>query len=235
MPDHYATLGIQKNATLDDIKKAYRKLAVKWHPDKNHSEGSSEKFKEISHAYEILSDPEKRRTYDMYGDGAFSNSNPNFSRGNNQRPFHFRSAEEIFREFFGGRDPFESIFQDDDNFFGPSPFSRGFGGSHFGGNSMFPSTFNSPMFQGASFSSSSSTFGGGGGMGSSRSVSSQTVIRDGKKITQTTTTTVDSRGKKDVQTQEVIEDLRTGQKTQRIENNTGNNSNNNNRLDYYRT
>ena len=62
--DYYKTLGISKGATDEDIKKAYRKQALKWHPDKNKSAAAEEKFKEIAEAYEVLSDPKKREIYD---------------------------------------------------------------------------------------------------------------------------------------------------------------------------
>lgn len=66
--DYYKTLGIAKGATDDDIKKAYRKQALKWHPDKNKSAVAEEKFKELAEAYEVLSDPKKREIYDQYGE-----------------------------------------------------------------------------------------------------------------------------------------------------------------------
>lgn len=66
--DYYKTLGISKGATDEDIKKAYRKQALKWHPDKNKSAAAEEKFKEIAEAYEVLSDPKKREVYDKYGE-----------------------------------------------------------------------------------------------------------------------------------------------------------------------
>lgn len=66
--DYYKTLGISKGATDEDIKKAYKKQALKWHPDKNKSAAAEEKFKEIAEAYEVLSDPKKREVYDQYGE-----------------------------------------------------------------------------------------------------------------------------------------------------------------------
>lgn len=71
--DYYKILGVEKNATADDIKKAYRRLALKYHPDRNPSDkkGAEEKFKKISEAYAVLSDPEKRKQYDSFGSDAF--------------------------------------------------------------------------------------------------------------------------------------------------------------------
>ena len=66
--DYYDVLGVQKNATADEIKKAYRKLAIKYHPDKNPGDKEAEeKFKEAAEAYEILSNDEKRKRYDQFG------------------------------------------------------------------------------------------------------------------------------------------------------------------------
>lgn len=72
--DYYKTLGIQKGATDEDIKKAYRKLALKFHPDKNKAAGAEEKFKEIAEAYEVLSDKKKRDVYDRYGEDGLKGS-----------------------------------------------------------------------------------------------------------------------------------------------------------------
>lgn len=66
--DYYKILGIQSGANEDEIKKAYRKMALKFHPDKNKDANAEEKFKEIAEAYEVLSDPKKRVIYDQYGE-----------------------------------------------------------------------------------------------------------------------------------------------------------------------
>src|ERR687883_363578 len=65
--DYYKALGVDRKASQDDIKKAYRKLARKYHPDTNKDAGAEERFKEISEAYDVLSDPEKRKKYDRGG------------------------------------------------------------------------------------------------------------------------------------------------------------------------
>lgn len=91
--DYYNTLGIGKSANEDDIKKAYRKLAMQYHPDKNPGDKKAEeKFKEISEAYAVLSDPQKRQKYDSYGSDAFDNSSAGAG-------FDFG---DIFSDFFGG-------------------------------------------------------------------------------------------------------------------------------------
>ncbi len=100
--DYYEVLGLQKNASKEDIKSAYRKLALQYHPDRNKQQGAEEKFKEISEAYAVLSDDEKRKRYDTYGhvgpEEVFRGSEANF--------------DEIFRDIgFGGfRDIFEQLF-----------------------------------------------------------------------------------------------------------------------------
>lgn len=94
--DYYATLGISKTASEDEIKKAYRKMALKYHPDKNKSSGAEERFKEIAEAYEVLSDPKKRSTYDTYGEeGLKGGAGAGFSGGSfTGDPF------EVFSKFF---------------------------------------------------------------------------------------------------------------------------------------
>lgn len=71
--DFYKILGIPKTATDDEIKKAYRKLALRYHPDKNKAPNAEEKFKEVAEAYEVLSDKNKRELYDKYGEDGLKN------------------------------------------------------------------------------------------------------------------------------------------------------------------
>lgn len=74
--DYYKILGIQKEANDDEIKKAYRKLALKYHPDKNKAPGAEERFKEVAEAYEVLSDKKKRDIYDQYGEDGLHGGAP---------------------------------------------------------------------------------------------------------------------------------------------------------------
>lgn len=99
--DYYEVLGIQKGASDDEIKKAYRKMAKKYHPDINKEPGAEEKFKEINEAYEVLSDPQKKATYDQFGhagmDGAQFGGAGGFGGASG-----FGGFEDIFGSFFGG-------------------------------------------------------------------------------------------------------------------------------------
>lgn len=105
MADYYNTLGVSKTATTEEIKKAYRQLAIKHHPDRNKgNKASEEKIKEINAAYEALSDPEKRKLYDQFGEDGLKN-NP-FAGGSSGAGFDFGDVfgdfGDIFGEFFGG-------------------------------------------------------------------------------------------------------------------------------------
>ncbi|OBT17010.1 molecular chaperone DnaJ [Vibrio sp. UCD-FRSSP16_10] len=95
--DYYNVLGVSKVASEKEIKKAYKRLAMKYHPDKNHSDEAEDKFKEIKEAYEILTDQEKRQQYDQFGHAAFDDS------GFGQRGAHGRHAGGAgFEDMFGG-------------------------------------------------------------------------------------------------------------------------------------
>ena len=98
--DYYEVLGVNKNATPDQIKSAYRKLAVKHHPDKNPGDKSSEeKFKEAGEAYHVLSDKERKQNYDNFGHAAFENgAGGRGGFGNFDFSNHF---SDIFEDFFG--------------------------------------------------------------------------------------------------------------------------------------
>lgn len=129
--DYYKILGINKEATDDEIKKAYRKLALKYHPDKNRSAGAEEKFKEIAEAYEVLSDSKKREVYDQFGEeglkgGATSGGGP--GGGGGTYTFH-GDPRATFAQFFGSASPFQTFF--------------GFGGQ--GSNRVFPNFHDEDM------------------------------------------------------------------------------------------
>ncbi|WP_141051135.1 DnaJ C-terminal domain-containing protein [Aliarcobacter cryaerophilus] len=111
----YETLEVSENASADEIKKAYRKLARKYHPDVNKDPKAEEKFKEINAAYEVLSDPEKKQQYDQYGDSMFGGQNfSDFARNQGGGV----DLDEILRQMFGGG-------------------AAGFGRSNFGGGFGF--------------------------------------------------------------------------------------------------
>ena len=103
--DYYEVLGVEKGVGDEEIKKAYRKLAVKYHPDKNPGDKTAEeKFKELGEAYEVLSEPQKRAAYDQYGHAAFDRrSGGGFGRG-------FHDPFDVFREVFGAGSIFEDLF-----------------------------------------------------------------------------------------------------------------------------
>lgn len=104
--DYYAVLGVKKTAPADEIKKAYRKLALKYHPDKNPGDKKAEEtFKEITEAYAVLSDPEKKRQYDQFGEAGF---HQRYSQEDIYRNF---DVGDIFREFgLGNDDIFGHLF-----------------------------------------------------------------------------------------------------------------------------
>jgi molecular chaperone DnaJ len=123
--DYYEVLGVQKNASKDDIKKAYRKLAIQYHPDKNPgNKEAEEKFKEATEAYEILSDDQKKAAYDQFGFAGVEGMGP----GN---AHDFSQAFQGFEDIFGDLGGFGSIF---DSFFGSGRRSSGSGGARQGAN-----------------------------------------------------------------------------------------------------
>ncbi|KAM7271571.1 hypothetical protein ACFE04_030785 [Oxalis oulophora] len=139
--DYYKVLGVDKSSKDDDLKKAYRKLAMKWHPDKNpnNKKDAEAKFKQISEAYDVLSDPQKRAVYDQYGEEGLkgvpppdtsggSSSTAHFHTGDIPSSFRFnpRRADDIFAEFFGSSNPF-----------GGMPGRGGMGGGTRFSNSVF--------------------------------------------------------------------------------------------------
>lgn len=207
--DYYSVLKVDRSADGETIKKAYRKLALKWHPDKNpdNKEEAEKRFKLVSEAYEVLSDPRKRQIYDLHGKEGLSSGVPgpsDFSGFDNL--FHFSDPFEIFSQVFGS-----SIFDILGSGF-PQPSSRvhrprthrrqnpyeqnrrsgvpahdsidlfsnmGFGGVFDG---LFGGRFGGP----SGFSSVSSFSSGGSLNGMARSMSSSTRIVNGRVVNTTT-------------------------------------------------
>lgn len=129
--DYYEILGVSKSSTPEEIKKAYRKLALEYHPDRNKTKEAEDKFKEITKAYEVLSNEEKKKAYDQFGHAAFEQGaagggpfggfggssgqygpfSYSYSTGGGGQGFDFNDFNdpfEIFEQFFGGASPFGS-------------------------------------------------------------------------------------------------------------------------------
>lgn len=129
--DYYQLLGVEKNASKDEIKKAYRKLALKYHPDKHEGDTSmEEKFKKINEAYAVLSDEDKRQQYDTFGAEGFS------QRFSQDDIFQGFDVNDVFRDFGFGEDFFSTIFGGGNR--GGRSFSFRVGGSPAGGGSGSP-------------------------------------------------------------------------------------------------
>ncbi|RIB28752.1 DnaJ domain-containing protein [Gigaspora rosea] len=193
MVNYYEVLGIDVNATEEDIRKAYRRQALIWHPDKNvqNREEAEARFKSIAEAYEVLSDAGKRRIYDQHGEEGLRNGGgPSFER-------QFHDPQEIFRQFFStfpndifGNDPiFGSMFNHNfpSHFSSTSSFSSGpqFRSVHpfdpFGGFGRFGG------FPSSSFSVSTNSFSSGSGSGGFIKKSTSTQIINGVRTTITRT------------------------------------------------
>ncbi|VDL61348.1 unnamed protein product [Hymenolepis diminuta] len=212
--DYYAILEVDRSANSDAIKKSYRKLALRWHPDKNpdNKEEAEKRFKLVSEAYEVLSDPRKRQIYDLHGKEGLSSGVPGPSDFSGfDDIFHFHDPFEIFAQVFGSSifDILGSPFPHG-NSHGHrtrahrrhNPYEQGrrhtvrpadtfdlFSGIGFGGG-MFSSVFDdmSGGFGGSSGFSSVSSFSSGGGFGGGmgRSMSSSTRIVNGRVVNTTT-------------------------------------------------
>jgi len=111
--DYYSTLGVSKSADEKELKKAYRKKALKCHPDRNKAPGAEEAFKKLSKAYDVLRDPRKKQIYDQYGEDS-----PQMSRAGRGAQFQQMTPDDIIRMFFGGD-------------FGGGGFGANRGGFHF--------------------------------------------------------------------------------------------------------
>ncbi|KAM5269104.1 dnaJ homolog subfamily B member 3-like [Hipposideros larvatus] len=204
MVDYYEVLGVPRRASSEAIKKAYRKLALKWHPDKNpgNKEEAERRFKQVAQAYEVLSDTKTRDVYDRYGEAGVKD-NGGGGGGPFEDPFeyvfNFRDPAEVFREFFGSQDPFSF------DFFG-GPLENMFGGRRIswgsrsrgsaplfstfrefpacgGGFPSFDTGFDSFASLGPGGLSSFSMSCGHGGAGNFKSMSTSTEIINGKNIT----------------------------------------------------
>lgn len=149
--DYYAILGVSRDSNPDDIKRAYRKLALKYHPDKNKSKMAEEKFKEISEAYEVLSNPSKRDLFNTYGEEGLKEQagNTNFHFDGSSGDPSFRTyttfssgdARETFSRVFGDEDPFQNFFGNTRVFGDPFNFQgsgiKDFGFPNFGNGAKF--------------------------------------------------------------------------------------------------
>lgn len=132
--DYYDILGVSKTSSAAEIKSAYRKSALEWHPDRNKSADAESRFKEINEAYQVLSDPKKKSTYDQFGHAAFGQGSPGaggaggFQGGFNQGPFTYYYSNSGGGNPFGNADfgGFSDPFEIFEQFFGgaSSPFGR---------------------------------------------------------------------------------------------------------------
>ena len=178
--NYYTVLGLKREASQEDIKKAYRKLALRFHPDKNKEPGAEETFKDIAEAYEVLSDANKKHAYDTFGHEGNGNRSRQRTRnnqfGSSSSFFHPSDPFELFRSFFGHdpfvhthhHDPFTSFFQAHNNVhdgFHQNTFSHPRNVFEF--NPIFkrassgPSMFNDPLGERSTTSTTQRTGDGG--------------------------------------------------------------------------
>lgn len=112
--DYYRTLGLPRGASEEEVKRAYRRQALRFHPDKNKEPGAEERFKEVAEAYDVLSDPKKREIFDKYGEEGLKGGAPTSGAGGANGPtftYTFRGdPHAMFAEFFDGRNPFDTFF-----------------------------------------------------------------------------------------------------------------------------
>lgn len=112
--DYYRTLGLARGASDEEVKRAYRRQALRFHPDKNKEPGAEERFKEVAEAYDVLSDPKKREIFDKYGEEGLKGGAPASGAGGGNGPtftYTFRGdPHAMFAEFFDGRNPFDTFF-----------------------------------------------------------------------------------------------------------------------------
>lgn len=216
---YYEVLGIEKSADENMIRKAYKKKAVKWHPDKNpdNLKEAEEKFKEIGEAYACLSDKDKKLIYDKYGHEGLSKGHERTPGGHFQpgrfsdfSGFSFTSARGMFDNLFKS-----GFFEDDDFFsdhfksFSKKSKSRGMGtpmSSPFGDFGGFGFGDNDDIFSHGSMFKNFGRSDTGGVAGISKSKSTTMTMKDGKKVITEKTTTTTADGKKTVEIKETVSD-----------------------------
>ncbi|KAM3869281.1 dnaJ homolog subfamily B member 13 [Diretmus argenteus] len=114
--DYYAVLEINRNATDGDIKKAYRRLALKYHPSsENSGPGNAEKFNQLAEAYDVISDPLRKAVYDKFGEEGLKGGVPLESGAWTSGYVYHGNPDRVFRRFFGGDNPFSALFSKDGN------------------------------------------------------------------------------------------------------------------------
>jgi len=195
---YYKLLGVSKNSTDKDIKKAYRKKALKWHPDVCKEANAEEQFKKIAEAYEVLSDEKRRKAYDSPEPASFftrGSSGPSSFRYSNE---HFSNPFDLFKNFFGDEDPFS------DTFFGSSMFGNR------GSNDRDP--FGDAFGFSRSFGSGFSGFGNMDMNGAAfTSTSTCTKFVDGKKVTTKETVSGNKKTKEVYENDRLVSKIVDGQ------------------------